>query len=39
MDHLDFIETTAARSLLDQLLTDSRLYTKSEDYKKLLDLP
>jgi hypothetical protein len=25
------------RSLLDQLLTDSRLYTKSQDYKELLD--
>jgi hypothetical protein len=30
-------ETEAARSLLDQLLTDSRLYTKSKDYKELLD--
>lgn len=28
---------TAARSLLDQLLTDSRLYTKSRNYKQLLD--
>jgi len=27
----------AARSLLDQLLTDSRLYTQSKDYKDLLD--
>ncbi len=26
-----------ARSLLDQLLTDSRLYTQSQDYKELLD--
>jgi hypothetical protein len=33
----DLIETHAARSLLDQLLTDSRLYTQSKDYKDLLD--
>ena len=26
-----------AKGLLDQLLTDSRLYTKSKDYKELLD--
>lgn len=31
-------ETEAARSLLDQLLEDSRLYTQSADYKALLDL-
>jgi hypothetical protein len=31
------IETDGARSLLDQLLTDSRLYTKSKHYKQLLD--
>ena len=37
MDQQYFIETTAARSLLYRLLTDSRLYTKREDYKKLLD--
>lgn len=30
-------ETTVARSVLDQLLTDSRLYTQSKDYKDLLD--
>lgn len=30
-------EAVAARSLLDQLLADSRLYTKSKDYKDLLD--
>jgi len=30
-------EAEAARSLLDQLLTDSRLYTQSKDYKELLD--
>lgn len=33
----DLFETDAARSLLDQLLTDSRLYTQSKDYKELLD--
>src|ERR1017187_10839351 len=33
----DLFETEAARSLLDQLLTDSRLYTKSKDYLDLLD--
>ena len=33
----DLFETESARSLLDQLLTDSRLYTKSKDYKELLD--
>ncbi len=32
-----FFGTEAARSLLDQLLTDSRLYTQSKDYKDLLD--
>jgi len=31
------VETKDARSLLDKLLTDSRLYTKSKDYKELLD--
>src|SRR2546428_13692761 len=33
----DLFENEAARSLLDQLLTDSRLYTQSKDYKALLD--
>lgn len=33
----DLFETDAARSLLDQLLEDSRLYTTSADYKALLD--
>lgn len=33
----DFFETETARSLLDQLLSDSRLYTQSQDYKNLLD--
>ena len=32
-----FETDAAARNLLDQLLTDSRLYTKSKDYKDLLD--
>ena len=31
------IETDAARSMLDQLLDDSRLYRKGADYKNLLD--
>lgn len=30
-------ETETARSLLDQLLADSRLYTKSKDYQQLLE--
>ena len=33
----DLVQTEEARSLLDKLLTDSRLYTKSKDYKALLD--
>ncbi len=33
----DFLEAEVARSLLDQLLTDSKLYTQSKDYKALLD--
>ena len=37
MEQPDLFETQAARSLLDQLLTDSRLYTKSKSYKELLD--
>lgn len=36
-EQLDIFETHSARSLLDQLLTDSRLYTQSKDYKELLD--
>ena len=31
------IESGVARSLLDQLLTESRLYTRSRDYQNLLD--
>ena len=34
---LDLFETEATRSLLDKLLTDSRLYRQSKDYKDLLD--
>lgn len=33
----DLLETDAARSLLDQLISDSKLYTNSKDYKELLD--
>lgn len=33
----DLFETEAARSLLDQLLEDSRLYHGSKDYRQLLD--
>jgi len=33
----NMFEAEAARSLLDQLLIDSRLYTQSKDYKELLD--
>jgi hypothetical protein len=33
----DFFSTDAVRSLLDQLLTDSRLYTQSKDYMDLLN--
>jgi hypothetical protein len=33
----DLFESEAARSLLDQLLSDSRLYRQSRDYRELLD--
>lgn len=33
----DLFETEAARSLLDQLLADSRLYKTTKDYRNLLD--
>src|SRR5439155_4977291 len=33
----DLFENEAARSLLDQLLADSRLYRHGKDYKALLD--
>lgn len=32
----DLFENEAARSLLDRLLTDSRLYTSSKDYQEIL---
>jgi hypothetical protein len=34
---MDLFDSEAVRSLLDQLLADSRLYTQSKDYKQLLD--
>ena len=34
---INAIETDAARSMLDQLLEDSRLYRKGSDYQNLLD--
>lgn len=37
MKHPGRTEEEVARSLLDQLLADSRLYTQSKDYKDLLD--
>ena len=37
MNSVDAIETDAARSLLDQLLEDSRLYRKGADFQHLLD--
>lgn len=36
-DDADIVEGNVARSLLDQLLTDSRLYRRSQEYKNLLD--
>jgi hypothetical protein len=37
VEQLELFDPDAARSLLDQLLSDSRLYTQSKDYKDLLD--
>lgn len=37
MEQLDLLETVAARSLLDQLLDDSRLYESSAEYLNLLN--
>jgi hypothetical protein len=34
---MDFFEKEATRSVLDQLISDSKLYTHSQDYKELLD--
>ncbi len=36
-EQFKLLETGATRSLLDQLLTDSRLYTQSKAYKELLE--
>jgi hypothetical protein len=36
MEQLDLIDTEVTRSLLDQLLEDSRLYKSGHDYKALL---
>jgi hypothetical protein len=37
LEQQDLFETDGVRSLLDQLLEDSKLYTKSKDFKELLD--
>lgn len=37
LNQQDLFGDENAKGLLDQLLTDSRLYTKSKDYKELLD--
>ena len=37
VEQQELLETDVARSLLDKLLADSRLYTKSKDYRELLD--
>lgn len=37
MGQMDLLETEAARSMLDQLLEDSRLYRNGADYQNLLD--
>jgi hypothetical protein len=37
MEQLDLIETAEVRSLLDQLLDDSKLYRTGADFKALLD--
>jgi deoxycytidylate deaminase len=37
MNQIDLFETNVARSMLDQLLEDSRLYKKGPDYQNLLD--
>jgi len=36
-DQLDLFEVDKTKTLLDQLLTDSKLYKNSQDYKELLD--
>jgi len=37
LEELELFDPDGARSLLDQLLSDSRLYTQSKDYKELLE--
>ena len=37
MNQLDLFETSETRSLLDQLLIDSKLYKNSRNYKNLLE--
>ena len=37
LEQEDLFETNGVRSLLDQLLEDSKLYTESKDFKELLD--
>lgn len=37
MEQMELLETEAARTLLDQLLADSRLYRAGKDYRALLD--
>jgi hypothetical protein len=37
LEQLSLLDPGAVRSLVDQLLDDSRLYTRSADYKALLD--
>jgi len=37
VEQIDLVEALAARSLLDQLLADSRLYRTGKDYRALLD--
>lgn len=37
MEQQNLFEIKDTRSMLDQLLSDSRLYTQSKDYKELLD--
>lgn len=36
-DQLSLFDADGARSLLDRLITESRLYKTSTDYKELLD--
>jgi hypothetical protein len=36
-EQMDLFDTNITRSLLDQLLADSRLYSQSKDYMELLE--